>query len=749
MRGNSILIEMETIPYLSGEDPGGSLPLERYLPAVPLGAASAFLAGHEINSPWILDPFGAAPSMAVEMVRSGKQVLVAVNNPIMRFLYELAAAPPQPSELQVALAELASTRKGDERLETHLQSLYMTECTKCKRQVQAEAFIWEKGAAAPAGRIYHCSCGESGEFPTAASDALLAARLAATDSLHRARALEFVTAHDDPDREFAERALDCYLPRAVYALVTIITKLNGPSLAAGHRRALNALVLAILDEANTLWPYPTERPRPRQLTIPTRFIEKNIWLALENVVANWKTTPPVQTQTWNASESLPYVSADGGSIYVFEGPLRILSPAIPALQPGAVVTALPRPNQAFWTLSVLWAGWLWGRKTAATFKSMLRRRRYDWDWHAAALHAAMKHLSSQLSLNAPFFAMIPEPEPPFLSAALRAADGAGFDLDGLALRTRHDPVQVVWRRRAFLREDKPAAEVDLQVVQEAIQTCLIERGEPVSYLHLHAAALQAMADDSSLGWSEAPLSTLDVSIQQALANPLFTHLSECTNPESGFWSLSSWQTLEPLPDRVEIILVSFLHQNPGSSFKGILSHLSHSFPGLFTPSLALTRAILASYGVEENGGWTLRPEDAPSARLADLEAATQSLTELASRLGYTSVSKKEPWRTIHWMEAGDRVYAFNLVASAVVGKILRSVTGPAGKSVLVLPGGRAGLLAYKLERIPDLRSSLEHWRVVKFRHLRSLLDTHNLTREVWDREMTSDPLEKPEQMKLF
>jgi hypothetical protein len=101
------------------------------------------------------------------------------------------------------------------------------------------------------------------------------------------------------------------------------------------------------------------------------------------------------------------------------------------------------------------------------------------------------------------------------------------------------------------------------------------------------------------------------------------------------------------------------------------------------------------------------------------------------------------------MVAGKLVYAFHLVASAVVGRILRGATDPPGRSVLVLPGGRAGLLSYKLDRLPDLRSRIDGWRVVKFRHLRSLLDLHHLSRKDWEKEMTADPVEKPEQMKLF
>lgn len=750
---------MDTFAYLPGGDPGDLLPLSRYLPPIPAGAAASFLAQHAPTTAWVLDPFCAAPSLAVEMVRVGKNVLVAVNNPITRLLLELAASPPSRSDLQAALAELASARKGEERLETHLQSLYLTRCSQCQQKTPADAFVWEKGVSHPVGRIYRCPCGESGEFPAEEEDITLAARSAATDSLHRSRALERVAAPDDPDRPYAEQALECYLPRALYALITIVNKLDSLNLSPDRRRALTALVLAAFDEANTLWPHPTERPRPRQLTVPPLFLEKNVWLALERAVECWGAEPAIQVAEWKGgggrSEASPRASPGvrneaGGELYVFEGPLRDLAPALTALQPDAIITALPRPNQAFWTLSALWAGWLWGREAAAPFKAVLRRRRYDWNWHAAALSAAMKRLPQRLPLNAPFFALLAEPEPSFLTAALLAAAGAGFDLQGLALRTRGDPAQILWRRRAFLREEKEPPEIDPQAVQEAIEAFLRERGEPAPYLHLHAAGLAAMATNRSLRWREEAISTLHAPIQTALTRPGLAHHAESPNPETGLWGLTDWPLLEPLPDRVEIALVNFLQKNAAATFREVEIALNDEFRGLQTPSLKLMHAILTSYAVETDGRWTLRPEDSPSARRADLESAARILDMLAPRLGYTTSVEQSPWRIVRWLDGGGRVaYAYHLIASAVAGKILRKALDPPERCVLVLPGGRAGLLAYKLARDPDLRSRAERWRVVKFRHLRRLAEFSSLTPERWERELSNDPLEPPEQMKLF
>ena len=226
------------------------------------------------------------------------------------------------------------------------------------------------------------------------------------------------------------------------------------------------------------------------MTVPPRYLEKNIWRALEQAVEVWKAeTAPVPLSIW------PALPPESGGICLFEGPLRDLAPHLQEVTPQAVVTALPRPNQAFWTLSALWAGWLWGREAVGPFKSVLRRQRYDWNWHAAALYAALKNLSGHLPLNAPLFALLAEAEPSFLSAALLAASGAGFDLHGLAMRTRHDPLQILWYRHAFTLEAKEGeAGVEAVVIQKAISAYLQERSEPVPYLTLHAASLIAMAE---------------------------------------------------------------------------------------------------------------------------------------------------------------------------------------------------------------------------------------------------------------
>ena len=741
---------MDNLVYIPGDEIGTPAPLARYLPPIPQGVAAAFL--EKLSGPgglkpgaWVLDPFGASPQLAVEVAAHGYRTLVAVNNPVTRFLLELAIQPPSQAELRAALAELAALRKGDERLETHLQSLYLTQCNQCQRQIPAEAFVWERASGALVARIYHCPCGDSGEYPATPADQALATGLAATDGLHRARLLERVAAPDDPDRPHAQEALDCYLPRAVYALISIINKLDGLALSPERRRLLSALVLNACDEASVLWNYPEDRPRPKILGLPPRFLEKNVWMALERGVELWSgTCHTVGYVNW------PELPGEAGGLCLFDGPMRALAPRLKDLSIGAVVTAIPRPNPAFWSLSALWAGWLWGQAATAPFKSVLRRRRYDWNWHTAALYATLKNISDRLPLNTPLFALIPELEPALLSAALLAAAGAGLELSGLALRSRHDAAQVLWHRRAFAHEDQEPVEIEAETVVQAMQQVLLERGEPLPYLYLHASALAAMAADHSLRWRAEALAQIHAPIQAALGRPVFVHLAESQNPDSGMWGLAEWDNQsDPLPDRVEIATVRFLQKQPGSSFRELENALNAELAGLLTPSLGSLRAMLASYAIESDGLWSLRPEDAPISRRLDLENAARDLITLGVRLGYTTQTDEKDVRLIRWLEKDQVRYRFHLLASAVVGRLLRLNPAPAEQRFLILPGGRASLLAYKLERDPGLRAIAAGWRILKFRQLHRLAEMSGLTRIQFDQEISGDLIEPPEQMKLF
>lgn len=743
---------MDHQPYIPGSKPVEAGPLSRFLPALEEGVIAHWLPLHASTGSWVLDPFGFSPRLALEAARAGFRVLVTANNPITRFLLEIAATPPSESDFSAALAELETSKKGDERLGAHLRSLYLTPCDKCGQEIPAESFLWRRGEAVPYARAYTCPhCGDSGEHIATEQDAERARAIAATDGLHRSRSFERVAKLDDEDRVYAEEAIQHYLPRPLYFLTTVINRVDGLNLTPERRRALTALILIACDAGNTLWDQPPLRPRPKQLNIPNQFREHNLLNQIEHGLSLW-----METGAGVACEAWPSRIPDGGGICMYEGRLKELAHEVKKEIPiAAVIGSVPRPNQAFWTLSALWAGWLWGREAVEPYKVALRRRRYDWAWNATALHAAFAHLFELLPLGTPFFGFMPEPEPLFLTSACTAAGAAGFDLKSVALRTEHDPVQILWTRGEHLKRE--TNEPDVTAVRNAIRSHLIERGEPASYLHVHAAGLTALAESHALKGNsrefDAALRDTNAIIESALSGDEgFVHYSTGESVDTGLWGTNagtgnSSPHADSLSDRVEVALVTFLQKNPESIYFEIEEDLYRHFPGLLTPSKRMIYEVLESYAKREGAAWTLRAEDAASARRNELTTMTAMIELIGRRLNFSTrtVGKNQVWE-----ENGGTGYVFYVLASALVGRALNETPHPPEKTILVIPGGRASLIAYKEQRDPSLAVRMKTVRLARYRLLRAMLEVPVLTRETFEEQIASDPLEKSKsQMMMF
>jgi hypothetical protein len=459
-------------------------------------------------------------------------------------------------------------------------------------------------------------------------------------------------------------------------------------------------------------------------------------------------------------EPWPNQIPESGGICLFEGRLKDFAEEVKREVPiKAVIGSLPRPNQAFWTLSALWAGWLWGQDAVEPYKPALRRRRYDWAWNTTALNAAFSYLPDMVAPGTPFFALLSEPEPSSLTSALTAASAAGVDLISLALRTEHDPIQIVWSCNGDTKQPYIAS---VGEVRKAIRGHLVERGEPASYLHVHTAGLIALTNTNALKrpeqeFDEAIRETHSL-IQAALEeDPHFIHYSSGESVDTGLWGWKksshdvprsdAAQSHDSLADRVEIQVVTFLQKHPSSIFLEVEQELYPHFPGLLTPSQGMIYAVLSSYANRQNGTWKLRAEDVASARREELKKIGNVTETIGNRLGYAA---RRAGKIHLWEQNGRIERAFCILASALVGPALTETSYPLAQTVLVIPGGRAALVTYKLQRDPALATHTKSIQVVKYRLLRALVELPVLTRETFEEQIAGDPLEKPKsQMTMF
>jgi hypothetical protein len=686
----------------------------------------------------MLDPFGASPRLLTELAASGAQVLTACNNPVTRFVLEGTARPIPPSDLRTALARLAAAPKDNQRLERFVLDLYLTTCSLCKATVSADRFVWDREQGFPVLRTYTCpACGHGGDESTDAADRERAAGFSRR-GLQHALALEQLAPVGDPDREHAEAALAVYPGRAVFALITLLSKLAALDLEPALRRAADALLLSTFDATNALWSFAEGRSRPRQLTASPHFIETNAWRALERAGEDWAVGEAgIALRSWPQQGAL-----EAGTVSVFPGPSRDLAATLERGQVRRVLTVLPRPNQAYWTLSALWAGWLWGREAAAPIRVALRRRRYDWAWHAAALRTAVSGLSLALADDARVLALLPEAEPGFVAAAALGLDGAGFEMTGQALRAEEGQAVLAWQRRASSAAGIEAASLTPLMTLPA-QQVIEARGEPTPYACLHAAAWGELASRRLL----APLlqaeearsmTLLNDRFEKALADKRsFVHFGAGAEAEVGLYWLTDPATAgAPLADRVEEALVEQLQAGVDVWEEEVEAEVCRRLPGRLTPDRRLVQACLNSYASchDESGMWRLRAEDEAPTRARDREEVARLLHAIGEGLGF----RVEERQDIVWLDALGLVrYVFRVRTHAGFAQALRD----AGEVIHVLPGGRGPLVAEKARRDPRLRAWMQAGlHLVKFRHVRRLAAETTLTRDNLDERLALDPI---------
>lgn len=738
--------ELAYLPAFKGfYDP----PLGRFLPSLPRGVVSRWLEENTKPGDLILDPLGANPMSAVEAARSSRRVLFARNNPVIWLILEALATAPPEKQLRGLINKLLLSRNMGETLDLHLQSVYETTCAECGKRIQPNGYIWEEKIQLPTAKVYACpQCGDAGERPVSDQDIHNLERLGKI-SLHRTRAFQRVMQGGDYEKESIETALECYLPRAIYVTMLLVNRLEGLILEMSERKLLQAILVSVFDDATSLWHWPERDHRHLQLSLPSRFIEKNLWISLEHAPNTWRLEgDPVPVSYW---PKLPPIE---GGICLFQRRLADQKALLEAEKPVALVSIFPRPNQAFWTLSALWSGWLWGRKGVTTMRSALSRRRYDWYWFAQAIRASFNSLAPGLEPQTHVFGLFPQVTANFYLGLQVGMRSAGFETKGAAYRTADDLIQCHWD---LTPERKSSSDFSLKA---SISDFLNNRGEPASFLEIITHCLTEISISGNLpeslnAMSDSLFSLIQEEIAAILRDGQFVQSFKSSQPGGSQWWLCDISfAKDPISERVESFIRNLLLIGEPIEIQDLERHVCSQFRGSNTPPAELIRLCVESYAdpisnaVHHN---ILQPEENLIKRESDLSEMRSILSSCAEKLG---IIQEKVAESILWKTPESHIlYRYFIIDTCSIVKfIMESSTDEEIKNVVIFPGSRSRLIAYRLKHDPRLESAAEqNWHFVKFRTLRRLAQQENLTHSLWNELLNSDPplWDPPVQFKLI
>jgi len=721
----------------------------------------------------LVDLFCQGPQFVREAVEAGRRALGISVNPLLLLVAQLGLGQCEARSLNAAFTHLADERKGDVPLRHYLNERYRSPCPTCGATGVAEWLAWERDGARPFWKAVRCPrCDGAQEGPAADAD-VEAAHQAPPRGLAYYYALDRVAPREHPGRERAAQLLDLYTPRNLSALMDLVMRLDGLDADRAVKLALAGVLLDCFDRGSSLDRYGEERARPRTLRLPARYVERNVWLCFEEGVTCFAATEaraPVQ----RADDADALLAGETEGYTLISHAARDVRQRVPAQSAALIFVDPPRPDGVFWALSALWAGWLWETPSALALRPYLRRRRFEWDWHSRALKVALRAAGPLLTPGGRLVTLSCRPEKALLASTCVSASGSGYSLVGWG----YDPAlgyRLIWRWEpdAVMEEslvdgvnlENLAHDLGQAVGETAIRT-LQERGEPTETMMLFSSVCAALAEQGALakvvmalervGERRRVLSFVMDAVDDGLEVAPLTDMKGKETMLS--WLKAPLHVKEPLADRVEQVVWELLAQRPLWPGAALVREIYARFPGPLTPDLALVLASIDSYSLAEGDDVRLRPEDDPLRRNAELGRLRDDLLILGERLGF-EVTTGGSW-DVRWLDGDDinqacERYVFDVSAEIALGRHLlarRSVDEDA-RRCLVVPGGRAGLVDFRLRRDPRLARIVEEerWQFVKFRHLRRLLDEVDLDRYALQTVLGLDPIVEQEaaQIPLF
>ena len=693
--------------------------------AVPLSVAHAAIELYSQPGDVIVDPFCIGASVIQAAHDLNRKVIAASFNPINILAIE---ATLWPIDARSALTHLADTHKGSERLRDHVLDLFKTRCPTCGRDATALSFVWDRDHNVPVEKRTQCDvCGEN-IGPADDADVSNAKRF-------EPRGLSFWTLHSqviDRRHEDADRVsevLDAYTPRTQNALSDILLKFDG--LPEADRSALRPALLAMLDACTSLHA-PGEMHRLIGLKPPPRFVEKNVWLELEQHAALHLAISPSLSRASSLDASLKSASP---AVALITASARDLAKQLPAKSVQLLLTHPPLPRPGFWSLSTVWTAWLWGKAIGDSLLPLLSRKRTNWDWQWRAIASSLTGLNPALRADAHSVMAFANDEAILESVTLAAAS-ANHVVDHLVCDP-HDGVRVTWRI-----EPETILHGDIREgASNAAIRILRDRAEPTDWPILQAGIYAALGQSDALAHAahlpegdQLPLAVVRDTIKVALVDaPLVTF-------DGNQWWLKDDQSVgSPLADRVELAVVEHLRSRDEWPIDDLLREVYRRFPDHLTPDRALVATCISSYAEESIAGRVrLRSEDTIEARDAEANDIERSLVLIGERLGFeVRRPAASPSHQVIWEQSGKSVYAFVISATAQIEVMLRVRDG-----ALVIPGGRATLLQHKMARDPRLHQT--NWQLLKFSSLRHAAQHADLSFEAFRLVFGLEPpIERP------
>ncbi len=607
--------------------------MHKYWARKPHNVVSEYILHYSKEGDIVLDPFCGSGVTAIESIKLGRKAIAIDLDPMATFITRETA-------IQVDLKIFEQTfRDIEKKIKDKIYELYITNCAKCKREVIAEAIIWEKDK--PKEIRYTCSCAKGTQWKNITTSDLKRLEEIENRSITYWYPKNELIWNSRVNVSQGEKVHELFTKRNLLALSMIlneIEKVENDKL----KDLLKFTFTSALATASKMIPYQQRFTtggagwKIRGFWVPAERFEMNAWNCFDerfNKVLRGKKESNNLIKNFKEVKNFNELN-DGANILIKTFNTLELDKVIPPNSIDYVFTDPPYGDAVpYLELDYMWSSWL---KFSSDFEDEIiisdsPVRNKTPEVYDRMLKAAFGQVYKVLKPGKYMTVTFHNTDIQVWNAIISACVYAGFDLEKIIYQP---PAHVSSKGRLapygsafgdyYIRFKKPEAvkqtsleQIDemryKKIIVESAKRIIAERGEPTPYTFILNGIIVELKNEGAL-----LLGTRNPDdVMKEFLNKEFVlvDLKDDKGKSIGKkWWLkdpSSVPYLEfiPLADRVETAIVDVLRRKVKISFDDVLQEIFIKFPNALTPETQDIKRILNEYAAPtKDGRWLLKPQ---------------------------------------------------------------------------------------------------------------------------------------------
>lgn len=616
--------------------------IHKYWARKPHNVVAEYVRHYSKEGDIVLDPFAGSGVTAIEAIKLGRKAIAIDLDPMAAFITRETAIPVDLKIFEQIFREL------EKKIKEKIYGLYVTKCVKCKKDVAAEAIIWEK--TQPKEIRYSCECTKGTQWKKVSDADLVKLKEIENKTIPYWYPKNELVWNSRINVREGEKVCELFTKRNLLALSIIlneIEKLENEKI----KNLLKFTFSSALPQASKLVFVIRKRGRQtgnyektkevgswatRGYWVPDEYFEINAWNCFGerfNKLLRGKKESNNLIKKYKEGRSFGELK-DGANILIKTFNTLELDKTMPPNSVDYIFTDPPYGDAVpYLELNYMWSSWL---GFAPNFDDEIiisdsPARDKNEEVYERMLKAAFVQAYRVLKHGKYMTITFHNTDIKIWNAIISACIYAGFDLEKILYQSPARPsakgLLAPYGSAVgdyYIRFKKPEADRQnnleqmdeeryKRIVLEAAKKIICERGEPTPYTFiLNGIIVELKKEGALLSGRQNPDDVMKEFIgKEFVLVDIKDEKGKTIGKKWWFKDPKSIPYLEliPLTDRVETAILNVLRRKVKVSFDDVLQEIFIKFPNALTPETQSIKEILQEYAAPtRDGNWMLKQQ---------------------------------------------------------------------------------------------------------------------------------------------